>query len=73
VLDHHHPVGGLGDLGQQVAGHQDRPALAAEAAQQLAQPSDALGIETVGGLIEDQHLGITQQCRREAEPLPHTQ
>ena len=33
---------------------------------------DAFGIETIGGLVEDQDLRVAQQRRGEPEPLAHT-
>ena len=34
---------------------------------------DALGVEAVGGLVEDQHLGVAEQRVREPEPLAHAE
>ncbi len=66
-------VGGLGDLGEHMAGDEHRPAFGGEAAEKVAQPADAFGIEAVGRLVEDQQLGLAEQGGREAEPLPHSQ
>ena len=54
LRDDHDVVGGLGDLGERVAGEQHGPALGGEAAQEVAQPADAIGVEAVGGLVEDE-------------------
>ena len=42
-----------------------------EAAQEVAEPADALGVEAVSGLVEDQQLGVSEQRGRQPEPLPH--
>ena len=42
---------------------------AAEAAQVALQPLDAVGIEVVGGFIEQQHVGIGHQGRSQGEPF----
>ena len=44
-----------------------------EAADQAAQPVHALGVEAVGGLVEDQHLGVAEQRLRDAEALAHAE
>ena len=59
------------DLGQHMAGDQDGAALGRRAAQQVAQPADALRVEAVGRLVEDQHLRVAEQRRGEPEPLAH--
>ena len=48
-----------------------RAALAGEARQQVAHPPDPGRVEPVGGLVEDQHLGVPEQCGGDAEPLAH--
>ena len=58
-------------LREQVAGDQDRLALRAEVAQEAAQPADALGVQPVGRLVEEQHPRIAEQGGGEGEPLPH--
>lgn len=42
-----------------------------EVAQQVADPTDALGIETVDGLVEQQDTGIPQQGAGDAQALAH--
>ena len=71
VRDHHHVVHALGHLGQQVARHQHGAPAAGLVAQQVAHPADAGRVEPVAGLVEDQHLGVAQQRRRDGEPLAH--
>ena len=64
-------VDGLLDLLEHVAGDQDRPALGGQVAQEAAQPPDALGVEAVGRLVEDEHLRVAQHRGSEAEALAH--
>ena len=73
AADDHHPVGDGVDLGEQVRGEQHRAAAIGEVAQQLAHPAHPLRVEAVGGLVEDQHLGVAEQRVREAEPLAHAE
>ena len=54
-------------------GEQHGAAAVGEAAQQPAHPAHALGIEAVGGLVEDQDLGIAEQRVGEAEALAHAE
>jgi len=42
-------------------------AFAGEVAQEAAQPPDAVGIQAVGGFVQYQHAGITDQRRRHIE------
>ena len=60
-------------LAHQMAGDQDRAALLGQSAQQRADPDDTLGVEAVGGLVEHDDLGVTEDCGGDAEPLPHAQ
>ena len=60
-------------LPEQVAGEEDRPALAGEVGQEGSQPGDSLGIETVERFVEDEHLRVGQQRGSDPEPLPHAQ
>jgi hypothetical protein len=64
-------VGERLNLGEQVARDQDGAALIGEAAQEVAQPADALGVEAVGGLVEDEDAGVADQRSRDAQPLTH--
>src|SRR5690606_23474315 len=36
-------------------------------------PPDALGVEPVHRLVEDEHLRVTEESRGDAEPLAHAQ
>ena len=46
---------------------------AANERRNVAQPADALGVEPVRGLVEDQQLRVAEQRRREPEPLAHAE
>ena len=61
----------LRDLGEQMARHEDRPALRGLVAEQLAEPADALRVEAVGRLVEDQHLRVAEQRGGDRQPLAH--
>ena len=50
---------------------EDRLPLAAEVAQEPPQPPDALRVEAVGRLVEDEHPGVAEKGGGEAQPLPH--
>ncbi len=67
----HDVVDGLLDLGQDVAGHQDRPTLGRAVAQEAAQPGDPLRVQPVGRLVQDQDRRVAEQRAGQAEPLPH--
>jgi hypothetical protein len=58
---------------QQVRRQQDAAAAVGEAAQQAPHPADAGGVQAVGRLVQDQHLGVPQQRVRDAESLAHAQ
>ena len=73
VADDQQVVGDRLDLQQQVRGEQHGAAAVGEVAQQAAHPADALGVEAVGGLVEDQHLRVAEQRVREPEPLAHAE
>ena len=60
-------------LGEQVRGEQHRPAALGELAQQPPHPEDALRVEAVGGLVEDQHLRVPDQRLRQPQALAHAQ
>ena len=57
------------DLAQDMAGEQDGAALAGQRAQEVAEPADGLGIEAVGGLVEDEQARVADQGAGEAEAL----
>jgi hypothetical protein len=73
VIDDHHFVNHLLQLGEDVAGHEHRAALIGERANVLAQPMDASRVQTVRRLVEDEQFRLAEDCRRDTEPLPHAQ
>ena len=66
-------IGGLGHLAHQVAGEEHRAPLGGQALHQVSNPEDAVGVETVDRLIEDQRVGVAEQGRGDAEPLTHAE
>ena len=58
---------------EDVAGEEDRPPLGGERAKQLAEPADALRVEPVRRLVEDEHLRVAEQRAGQAEPLAHAE
>jgi hypothetical protein len=54
-----------------VAGDEHGPALVGQPADQAAQPVDALRVEAVGRLVQDQDVGVAQQGGGQAEALAH--
>ena len=66
-------VGGQRHLAHQVRGHEHRPALGGQRLQQVADPEDALRVEAVDRLVEDQGLRVAEQRRGDAEPLAHAE
>ena len=73
TADHHQPVGGERHLADQVAGHEHRPTLRRQVPQEVADPTDALGVEAVDRLVEEQHAGVAEQGGGDAEPLAHAE
>jgi hypothetical protein len=73
AADHHQLVGDLLDFAQQVRGQQHGSRAVGEVAQEPAHPHDALGVQAVGGLVEDEHLGVAEQRMRDAQPLAHAE
>ena len=73
VADHDQLVGGLVDLGEDVAGDEHGAALGGLRSQQVAQPAHPLRVESVGRLVEDQDAGIAEQRRRQRQALAHAQ
>ena len=68
-----HLVDGLRDLGEHVAGDQNRAPLAGQRPQEVAQPADALRIEAIGRLIQDQRLRVAEEGGGEIESLLHAE
>ena len=71
LVDDHDAVDGLRDLGENMARDEDGLAGRSEAADERSQPVDALWVEPVRRLVEDQELWVAEQRRREPEPLAH--
>ena len=73
AVEHADPGGHLLDLGEQVAGEEDRGAAPVQAEQQLADVADALRVEAVGRLVEHQQGWSPHQRGGQPEPLPHAE
>ena len=71
--DDEHVVGRLLHLAHEMARHEDRAALGGEALQQRADPADALGVEAVHRLVEQQRRRVAEQRGRDAEALRHAE
>ena len=56
-----------------MARNEDCASLAREPLQEVPHPTNAVGIEPVHRLIEEEHLGITEERCGDAEPLPHAE
>ena len=61
------------DLGEKVRGDEHGAPLACEVAEETPHPLDALGVETVRRLIEDQHTGVAEERIGQAEALAHAE
>ena len=59
-VDDHHVVDRLGDLGEEMARDEHGSALAREHAQEVAKPANALRIEPVCRLVENERLRVPQ-------------
>ena len=68
-----HVVDRLLHLGEQVRGDQDGVAERGLVADEGPQPLDALRVEAVGRLVQDEDLWIPEQGRGQLQPLPHAQ
>ena len=73
AVEHPDPRAQLLDLGQQMAGQEDRRPAAVQVQQQVAHLGDALRVEAVGRLVEDEQLRTAQQRTGQAEPLLHAE
>ena len=71
--DHQEMVGGLGHLAHEVGGDEDGAALVGQTAAGLAHPDDALGVQAVDGLVEQEGLRVSQEGRCHAQALAHSQ
>ena len=67
-------LGGQRDLAHQVRGEEDRAALGGQALEQVADPEDALGVQAVGGLVEDHaSSGSPSSAAGDAQALAHAE
>ena len=73
AADDNEVVGGLGHLAHEVGGDEDGAALAGQAPAGLADPLDALGVQAVDGLVEDEDPRVAQQGGGDAQALAHAQ
>ena len=73
VADDDEVVGDDLDLVEQVGGQQDGAAAVGVAAQEVAHPADAGGVEAVGGFVEDEDLGVADEGGGDAEALAHAE
>ncbi len=71
--DDEQPVGGDRHLAHQVAGEEDGAALGGQRLQQVADPGDALGVQAVDRLIEQQHRWVAEQRGGDPQALCHAQ
>ena len=65
-------LSGQSHLAHQVRRHQNGAALSGQVFEQMADPENTFGIETVDRFIEHDGGRITEQRRRDTEPLAHT-
>ena len=64
-------VDALGDLREQVARHEHGAPTSRLGADELADPADTGRIESVGRLVQDEHLGIAEERGGDPEALSH--
>ena len=70
---HQHVVGSLLHLAERMTRQQYRPPLVRETPDIGPQPADAGRVQAVGGLVEDEHGGITEHRGGQTQPLAHPQ
>ena len=73
AADDEQVVGGVLELAHQVARDEHRPAFLGERPEEAADPADALRVEPVDGLVEEQHRRVAEERGGDAEPLRHAQ
>ncbi len=73
LREHEHVVGDLLDLAEDVRRHKYGASLVGETSHQQAHPADALGVESVGRLVEDEGAGVAEERVGDAEPLTHAE
>jgi signal transduction histidine kinase len=73
LVDHDQVIRGHSHLSHQVTRHEHCPSLGGQSPQELAEPVDALGVETIGRFVEHQSRRVAEQCNGEAQTLAHAQ
>ena len=73
LADDHQMVGGERHLGHEVARHEHGATLTGQLLAQRAHPPDALGIEAVHRLVEQQHPRVAEQGGGDAQALAHAE
>ena len=73
AADDHQVLGDQRHLAHQMRGEEHGPALAGELLEQRPDPEDALGVEAVGRLVEDDRLRVPEQRGGDPEPLAHAE
>jgi len=73
AADHDEVLGGQRHLAHEVRADQHRAALGREVLEQVADPQDALGVQAVHRLVEDQRAGVAEQRGGDAESLAHAE
>ncbi len=76
VVDVHLRPGGVqvphlvDDVPEQVAIVADHDQPAAMRTEEVSQPPDRVGVEVVGGLVQEQRLGVTEEDAGQFDPPP---
>src|SRR5207244_8583976 len=73
VVDDRDARADLLDLAQHMAGDENGLARRSEVPKQIAHLDDSSWVEPVRGFVEDQKIGIVEQCDGKAQPLLHAQ
>jgi hypothetical protein len=71
AVDHHQPVAHLLKVGQRVGRHEHRAALPRHFPEEPPHVGDANRIESARRLVQQQHVGVAEERRGDAEPLLH--
>ena len=72
-MDDHDSVGKLRHLREHVTGDEHGSPPLGEPTQKAAQPADALGVEAIGRLVEDQNVRVTEQRAGDSQTLAHAE
>ena len=73
ATDHHEVVGEHAEFADEVARHEHGAAAASEVGEVEPQPTDAVGIESVRRLVEQQDLRVSEQGAGEGQALAHAE